>query len=168
MKKQRKTNFLQIRVTPNEKAIIERQAEARNQGVSQWILSQLIAKPLREFEDLMTSLENSGEVLSQRLIFAAVHDFLMNLGAGNFSRVFENNPLSKLDSEKANVVAAMIETFAHQKNLTPPSWLAAIAPLAKPKFFTQLESLRTYSLIHSPPIFRRRNLFVDGTLGDRV
>lgn len=159
---------MQIRVSPDEKAMIERQAAAQGKGVSQWILAQVIARPLFEFEKLIRELEICEEGWSQRMVFASVHDFLMDLGAGNFSWVFENNLLSNLDSEKANVVAAMIETAAHQKNLSPPSWLGSVLPLPKPKFFTELESLRKYLLIHSPPIFRRRNLFVDDTLGGRV
>jgi hypothetical protein len=35
-------------------------------------------------------------------------------------------------------------------------------------FGSDLQNLRLYLLTHSPPPFRRRNIFIDSTLGDRV
>ena len=45
---------------------------------------------------------------------------------------------------------------------------ARIAPLASPVFGSKLESLRLYLLTHSPPPFRRRNIFIDASIGARV
>jgi hypothetical protein len=43
-----------------------------------------------------------------------------------------------------------------------------VKPLERPWFASSLKSLRLHLLTASPPPFRRRNLFVDSTIGDRV
>ena len=76
--------------------------------------------------------------------------------------------LSELGPFESNYVAAMIETTCVNRNIPAPSWLSKIAPLADPWFATSLTSLRVHLLISSPPPFRRRNLYIDSTLGARV
>jgi len=51
---------------------------------------------------------------------------------------------------------------------TPPAWTRAIAPLTDPMFGSALSSLRLYLLTHSPAPFRRRNIFIDSSVGSRV
>jgi hypothetical protein len=41
-------------------------------------------------------------------------------------------------------------------------------PLAEPVFGSDLMSLRLYLLTHSPAPFRRRNIFIDASVGFRV
>ena len=62
----------------------------------------------------------------------------------------------------------MVEQAASHKGLAPPPWIVRVPPLDEPYFGTDLKSLRLYLLTHSPPPFRRRNIFIDATLGDRV
>jgi hypothetical protein len=50
----------------------------------------------------------------------------------------------------------------------PPRWTPAIPGLSKPVFGTSLVGLRLHLLLRSPPAFRRRNIFIDASLGDRV
>jgi hypothetical protein len=40
--------------------------------------------------------------------------------------------------------------------------------LPQPVFGSELKALRLHLLTNSPPAFRRRNIFIDATLGDRV
>jgi hypothetical protein len=41
-------------------------------------------------------------------------------------------------------------------------------PLAEPVFASSLQSLRLHLLVLSPAPFRRRNIFIDSTLGARI
>jgi len=67
-----------------------------------------------------------------------------------------------------NYVAAMVEYACAQHGVAPPAWTRAIAPLTEPVFGSALMSLRLYLLTHSPAPFRRRNIFIDATVGARV
>jgi hypothetical protein len=62
----------------------------------------------------------------------------------------------------------MVEHAAGQKEVRPPAWAAAIAPLEAPYFATSLKSLRLHLLEASPVPYRRRNIFVDAGVGARV
>jgi hypothetical protein len=73
-----------------------------------------------------------------------------------------------MDPVRANQLAAMIELRAAELRVRPPAWVEQVPPLATPWFATSLVGLRLHLLCNSPPAFRRRNLFVDSTLGDRV
>ena len=67
-----------------------------------------------------------------------------------------------------NYVAAMVETAALRKKMLAPDWVRDVDPLSKPYFASSMKALRPYLLQCSPVLFKRRNLFVDATLGDRV
>jgi hypothetical protein len=43
-----------------------------------------------------------------------------------------------------------------------------VAPLEEPHFGAPLQSLRLHLLAASPVAFKRRNIFVDAAVGDRV
>jgi hypothetical protein len=43
-----------------------------------------------------------------------------------------------------------------------------VPPLEEPHFATTLEGLRLHLLQVSPVPFKRRNIFIDSSLGDRV
>ena len=62
----------------------------------------------------------------------------------------------------------MIEHAAHQKGEAPPAWVHDVEPLERPWFAVPFASLRPYLLRVAPVAFKRRNLFVDATVGDRV
>jgi hypothetical protein len=72
------------------------------------------------------------------------------------------------DCYLANYVAAMVEQAIHKKAGTPPAWTAAIAPLSRPVFAVPWMSLRAHLLLESPIPFRRRNIFIDSSIGERV
>jgi hypothetical protein len=100
--------------------------------------------------------------------FADVHDLLVSLGRGALVPVLEGLDLTGLGELEKNQLAAMAETAAARHGVAPPKWVHQVKPLADPWFASQLVSLRLHLLSSSPPAFRRRNLFVDATLGARV
>lgn len=77
-------------------------------------------------------------------------------------------PTTVLTPFLSNYVAAMIELACERRSVRVPAWVRAIAPLQDPAFGSTLKSLRLHLLTHSPPPFRRRNIFIDSSVGDRV
>ena len=77
-------------------------------------------------------------------------------------------PPSALSAFHANYVAAMVEYACAARGVDAPQWTREIAPVTHPVFATGLASLRLHLLSHSPPPFRRRNLFVDTAVGGQV
>jgi len=67
-----------------------------------------------------------------------------------------------------NYVTAMVELAAHRVGVLPPLWTSGVKPLDAPVFIDPSLDLRPHLLISSPPPFRRRNIFIDSSLGDRV
>ena len=72
------------------------------------------------------------------------------------------------DPYLANYVAAMVELAAHKRGVRPPRWTASIKPLDEPVFAVPWMSLRAHLLLESPIPFRRRNIFINASIGDRV
>lgn len=77
-------------------------------------------------------------------------------------------PTSALSPFVANYVAAMVEQACERRSVRVPGWVRAVEPLAEPAFGSTLKSLRLHLLTHSPAPFRRRNIFIDAAVGDRV
>jgi hypothetical protein len=72
------------------------------------------------------------------------------------------------DPYRLNYVTAMVELAAHRAGVVPPSWTASVKPLDAPVFIDESLKLRAHLLTASPVPFRRRNIFIDSSLGDRV
>jgi len=72
------------------------------------------------------------------------------------------------DPYRLNYVTAMVELAAHRAGIAPPLWTAGVEPLRAPVFIESSIALRAHLLTASPPPFRRRNIFIDSSLGDRV
>lgn len=77
-------------------------------------------------------------------------------------------PTGSLPPFVSNYIAAMIEQACEGRSIRVPAWVRAVKPLPEPAFGSTLKSLRLHLLTHSPAPFRRRNIFIDATLGDRV
>lgn len=99
-------------------------------------------------------------------VLAELNDLL----TGSAVEQIEELPAPLLDDVYlANYVAAMVEQALYRKGGTRlPSWTSGIAPLSSPVFGTSWMSLRPHLLLHSPVPFRRRNIFIDSSIGDRV
>ena len=161
-----KSAQLQIRVSPDQKHRIKAKAYQAGEDVSQWVLRRLLPECADELQSMIDSLGQSPRLRSQ--VLAELHDYLVSSDSAQLGQAFNTMDLSGLAPFESNYVAAMIETACNNRNIAPPTWLGNIAPLADPWFATKLQSLRVYLLTASPPPFRRRNLYIDSTLGARV
>ena len=103
-----------------------------------------------------------------RLALAELNDFLSKLSAHEFRIAVAQPPASQLEKLWANYVAAMVEITAHTLHVQPPAWTKNIVALPVPHFASEMMSLRLHLLLASPPPFRRRGIFIDSTVGDRV
>lgn len=159
-----KTAQIQLRVTPAEKADLVRRARAAGLDLSAWMLHRLVPERRIRFQALVRSLKASSR---PSYVLAEIHDLLADLARGELSRVTEGPLVANLDPIRANQLAAMVETTAARLGVHPPGWVEQIAPLRTPWFASALLSLRLHLLCNSPPAFRRRNLFVDSSIGDR-
>lgn len=104
----------------------------------------------------------------QRFALAELNDLLAALTADAFADAVGDVDLRGLSPFLQNYVAAMVEQAAHLKAVPPPAWTRDIEPLELPYFAVPFERLRPHLLRSSPVAFKRRNLFVDATIGDRV
>lgn len=161
-----KSAQLQIRVSPEQKNRIKAKADRAGEDVSQWVLGRLLPECADQLQSVIDTLGASPRQRSQ--VLAEMHDYLVSSDSTQLGRAFINLDLSGLAPFEANYVAAMIETACANRNIASPPWLKNIAPLEEPWFATSLKSLRVYLLTTSPPPFRRRNLYIDSTLGARV
>ena len=160
-----RTEQLQVRVTPAEKAALKRLAQRAGQGVSAYVLSRALPKARLRFEELLRSLADEGE---RRFALAELNDLLARLTRAEFLDAVSGAPNQDFSAYWQNYLAAMVEQAAQQKDVSPPQWLSAIEPLTEPHFVVPLLSLRLHLLRAAPVPFRRRNIFVDSGVGDRV
>ncbi|VAX07165.1 hypothetical protein MNBD_GAMMA26-1441 [hydrothermal vent metagenome] len=165
MKSKHKTAQLQIRVSPQEKEAIRLAAHREDSDISSYVLRRLFTPRCEEFRCLVEGLS---ETADGSYAYAAINDFLSSLGRDEFSLVVAQVPSIQLNEDDWNYLAAMVEHAAHQKQLSAPAWTKNIAPVLMPVFATQLVNLRLALLLNAPPAFRRRNIFVDASIGDRV
>jgi uncharacterized protein (DUF1778 family) len=161
-----KDRQLQIRVSAAEKAAIQRAADRAGMDVSGWALSRLLPSAQRRFRDLTDALARQPS--HRRFTLAELNDLLTDVRPEAFSDAVAEPPAEGLDPYTANYVAAMVETAAHRKNVPPPAWTLAVQPLSRPMFGSPLLGLRLHLLLAAPPAFKRRNIFVDSGIGDRV
>ena len=160
-----KTEQLQIRVTASEKETLKRLARGAGQDVSSYVLTRALPKPRLRFQELVETVADDEE---RRFTLAELNDLLAKLTRTELSDVLSDAPVLDLSPYWRNYLAAMVEQAAHQKKLPAPKWLSDIEPLTEPHFAAPLASLRLHLLRASAVPFRRRNIFVDSSVGDRV
>jgi len=115
-----------------------------------------------EFQRLTNQLRNE----KPAYVLAELNDLLTSAPRGQIELL---SAPSIDDPYLANYVAAMVEQAIHLKGgVRPPTWTSGIAPLARPVFAAPWMSLRAHLLLESPVPFRRRNIFIDSSIGDRV
>jgi hypothetical protein len=165
MSRETRTAQLQIRVSRRQKAALHRAARAARMTVSAWVLSRALPGKRREFESLLAELARTAGATP---VLAALNDLLTSLDPEEVADVLGTAAGANLPARLACLVAAMVEHAAYRKNVPVPGWVRQVPALEQPYFATELTSLRLHLLAHSPPAFRRRNVFVDATLGDRV
>ena len=165
MKGKSKSLQLQVRVSPREKETIARYAKIAKMGMSEWVLSKALPPGHQAFQGLLAQLNTAS---NPKYILAQIHDMLNAAGGDEFELMVTQPPGAALADYLANYVAAMIEYTAVQKGRKAPSWTRQVPPLEVPVFGSDFKSLRLYLLTHSPPPFRRRNIFIDAAVGQRV
>ena len=160
-----KTQQLQIRIAPAQKAALRRLARAAGLDVSSYVLVRLLPPEQGRFTGL---LRRMGEEADRRFALAELHDLLRSCAPAQFSEAVAVADLRDLPVWLQNYVAAMVEQAAEQKGLAPPVWVGNVTPLDDPHFATPLRSLRLHLLASSPAAFKRRNIFIDAGIGARV
>jgi uncharacterized protein (DUF1778 family) len=161
----RKTEQLQVRVSPLQKLAIKQHAEGAQMSMSEWILHKLFPSSQAVFQSLVEDLAASGQ---PSYAFAELLDFLAPLSADEYAAAVSEPPRAQLDPYWQNYLAATVEQAAAAKQAKLPGWTRDVAPLDTPVFGSSLESLRLHLLLNSPPPFVERNLFIDASVGDRV
>lgn len=134
--------------------------------LSKWVLHQLLPPVEERFQSLCRGLDAAPGKRSYA--FAELNDFLSRLSARELTRAVRFAPSIDLPAFEANYLAAMVEQASAAIGTPPPEWTRLVKPLDKPWFASSLKNLRLHLLTTSPPPFRKRNLFVDSTIGDRV
>lgn len=160
-----KTQQLQIRVTPEQKSALARLARRAGQDVSSFVLSRALPSAALRFGETLSAL---GDPDRCRFALAELNDLLTGLAPRELAEVTGDADLGGLSPYLRNYVAAMVELAAHQKRVAPPEWVREVRPLEEPHFATPLEGLRLHLLRASPVPFKRRNIFIDSSVGDRV
>jgi uncharacterized protein (DUF1778 family) len=160
-----KTSQLQLRVSSEEKAAIQRAARRAGMGMSEFVLSRVLPAYEQRVQDLLRALKDEA---ARSFVFAELNDLLVRLATEEVRRAIAIAPPAWLSAELSNYWAAMVEHACVIRQIPPPPWTRTVAPLENPLFGSSLESLRLYLLANSPPTFRRRNIFIDTTIGGRV
>jgi hypothetical protein len=164
-----KTQQLQIRVWSAQKTAIQRAAARAGMDMSAWVLSKLLPPSGPRFQELVRAVAAlPADAAERRFAFAELNDFLAALARGELANAVREPPPAGADPYTANYIAAMVETAAHRYGLRAPAWTERVAALAEPVFGTALVSLRLHLLTAAPPAFRRRNIFIDASIGARV
>ncbi len=161
----KKTQQLQIRVTPEQKASLKRFARLSGLGLSGYVLSRALPSARTRFLELLRTIADNHQ---KRFGLAELNDLLSGLSSSKFKEAVVEAPIRDLSPYWQNYVAAMVEQAAHQKKIPPPAWTYEVEPLDAPRFAVPVSSLRLHLLRSAPVAFRRRNIFVDSGVGNRV
>ena len=160
-----KSQQLQVRVTPAQKSAIKRMAAGAGLDVSSYVLARVLPATRQRVEEHLDRLSDDSE---RRFALAELNDLLAALSGSELRDSLEGVDVTRLSSLDQNYVAAMVEQAAYMRGVTPPAWTARVRPLDTPYFTTPLASLRPHLLRASPVPFKRRNIFIDSSLGARV
>jgi hypothetical protein len=129
-----------------------------------YVLERMLSIPAARFQQCMVAV--AGPKPSFGL--AELNSLLTGALANELRAAVAAAPEISLSPYIANYVAAMVELACERRAIAIPHWTKLVTPLKEPAFGSQLPSLRHYLLTQSPAAFRRRNIFIDSTLGSRV
>jgi hypothetical protein len=165
MSRNPRSEQLQIRVSPGKKAAIRRAAEHAGMDMSAYVLGRALPSAAIR---LQASIEECAGPAPASFGLAQLNTLLTSWTAAELRDAIASPPTTALTPFLSNYIAAMIEQACERRSVRVPAWVRAVAPLAEPAFGSTMKSLRLHLLTHSPAPFRRRNIFIDATLGDRV
>lgn len=164
MMSRKKSAQLQIRVSSAEKAEILTAARRAGLDMSTYVLKRVLSNPTARFQICVAAAAGARHSFA----LAELNCLLTEISSDELSVAVAAGPESSPSPFIANYVAAMVELACERRAIAVPRWTKAIAPLTDPAFGSALPSLRHYLLTHSPAAFRRRNIFIDSSLGARV
>lgn len=157
---------LQIRVTPAQKRALKQLSRRAGQDMSAYVMARALPDAPLHFARLLAVLRAEAQ---PGFALAELNDLLTGLTSGELAVAVEHADLTGLSPYLRNYVAAMVELAAHRRRVPPPAWVREVEPLeTEPIFATPLPGLRLYLLRAAPVPFKRRNIFIDSSIGDRV
>ena len=165
MSRNPRSEQLQIRVSPEEKAAIRGAAEHAGLDMSAYVLGRALPTPAMRLHACIEDCAGPGP---PGFGLAELNTLLTSWTATELRDAVSTPPTTALTPFLSNYIAAMIEQACERRSVRVPGWVRAVEPLTEPAFGSTLKSLRLHLLTHSPPPFRRRNIFIDATIGDRV
>jgi hypothetical protein len=165
MSQEPKTAQLQIRVSSEQKAAIQYAAKQAGMDMSAYVLSCVLSVPAARFQECIDACAGQA---APSFALAELNSLLSALTPGEIRDAVAAPPSIALTPFLANYVAAMVEYGCARCSVAPPAWTRAVKPLDEPAFGSSLQGLRLHLLTHSPAPFRRRNIFIDSTLGERI
>jgi uncharacterized protein (DUF1778 family) len=161
-----KTTWLQVRVSPEEKARIRADAEKSGTDLSSFVLSKVLPPALSEFDTLVAW------VLAQpdsHVPMAECVDYLQALPAARGAELAAMPArFTELPAWKQNLLCAWVEHRAALWGVRAPAWVLEVPALEQPYFGAEFVNLRPWLLVVSPVVYRRRNVFVERGLGWRL
>jgi uncharacterized protein (DUF1778 family) len=161
-----RSSQLQIRITPEQKEVLKRLSHRAGQDMSAYVLSRALPDARMRFARLLEALRDDDR---PGFALAELNDLLSGLTSGELCDAVEHADLTGLTPYLRNYVAAMVELAAHRRDVPPPAWVRDVEPMEmEPRFATPLAGLRLHLLRMAPVPFKRRNIFIDSSLGDRV
>lgn len=161
-----RSSQLQIRITPEQKEVLKRLSRQAGQDMSAYVLSRALPDARLQFARILEALRDDDQ---PGFALAELNGLLSGLTSGELSGAVEHADLTGLTPYLQNYVAAMVELAAHRRDVPPPAWVRDIQPLeTAPHFASPLASLRLHLLRTAPVPFKRRNIFIDSSIGDRV
>lgn len=160
-----KSSQLQIRVTSEQKKALKRLARLAGTDMSSWILDRVLPPENAKFQELAGALAKSD---AKPYALAELEDFLRPLQGGAFVRATSEAPRARIDPATLNHLAGAIDRAAVKRGVPPPAWIKAVPVSATPTFGSRLKSARLHLLTNSPVAMRRRNVFVDASIDERV
>lgn len=163
-----KSDQLQIRISTEQKRRLKQLARDAGMDVSAWVLSRTLPPENERFQELTAAVAAAATDTTRRLALAQVADYLRPLPLGAFRRATANAPRAALAPTWLNHLAGTIELAASRRGLVPPPWTRTVPQSREPLFGSSLENVRVHLLTRSPVALRRRNLFADASLDDRV
>ena len=161
----RKTSQLQIRVTAEQKRTMKRLAREASMDMSAWVLRRVLPDEAERFQALVADVGGSSP---KPMALAELADFLRALPLAAFQRAVAEAPRARIDPGTLNHIAGSIELAAARRGVEPPAWTATVTVPATPTFGSSLESVRLHLLANAPIALRRRNVFADASIDDRV
>ncbi len=160
-----KSGQLQIRVSAQQKAAIRDAARRAGMDMSTYVLGRVLPAAARRFHEAVLACAVPG---NERFALAELNSLLAALPAAALREATAELPARWPSQFIAAYVAAMVERVSEARHVAPAPWTATVGALIEPYFASELPSLRLYLLMNSPAPFRRRNLFIDSSVGQRV